>query len=147
MAVNALLAMGARIYDSPDGIVFTEMVDMQKIGTPSQPTVNMIAVNSVNPTGRAEEFLPGLIKYGEFEFEQYYSASRLARHRGRLSLIGSVTTYYRIVLPDQGPNTASKFEFAGYLMEAKLSDFEVEKPMVIMGKVKITLFDTFTPAT
>lgn len=143
MSVNAILALGARIYDSPDGITYTEMTDMQEIGSPDDPEVNMVEATPVNPTQRAKEFLAGLINYGEFEWKQFYTAARLVHHRGYLFQ----RVYYRVVFPDVISSSGSMMQFSSYLKKAKLTALEIEKVMVIEGKAQITGPSSFTSAT
>lgn len=143
MAVNAMLGLGARLYDSPDGITYTELVDMQEIGSPDDPEVGSVDATPVNPTNRAHEFLAGLINYGEFEFKQYFTGPRLVHHRGNIYK----TVYYKIVLNDLISTAGSTMIIQTFLMKARLSTLEAEKVVTIDCKAKVTGASTFTTAT
>ncbi len=143
MSVDAMIGMGARLYDSPDNITFTEITDLQMIGSPDDPEAKEIDATPVNPTAGANEYLLGLLNYGEFEFKQYYNASRFVHHRGNLRQ----TVYYRIVLNDAISNSGSIIALQTLLKKCKISELEVEKVTVIECKAKITGPSGFTPAT
>lgn len=142
MAIDALLAFGARLYYSTDGTTYTELADMLKIGSPGDPDAPEIDGTPLTPSVAWREFRLGLNKAGEFSFEQHFNKTRYALLDGRRRL----STYWRITYPDNAtPANASKAEFVGYPKKVTISELGNPDDFVkIMVTVQLSGAVTFT---
>ncbi len=144
MAVSSILGLGSRLYFSTDaGSNYTELTDLEMLGSPGSPKVDEIDTTPVNPTARAKEFLAGLIEYGEMSFSQFFTKARYTALRTLLTA-GTLVTW-KVVIPDNtNPALASKSVFSAILKECALSNLETKKPVTIPCKVRLSGADVFT---
>lgn len=143
MPVSAYLGLGARLYYSTDGSSYTELSDLIGMGSPDDPTVEKIDATPLNPNSNAREYLYGLIDYGKFTFQQYWTKARLTTLRGRLR----TSTYWRVVFPDHAtPTSASKLEFQGAPVKVRPGPLVNNQPISIDVEIDISGATTYTEA-
>lgn len=139
MAVTAFLAKGTRLYMSPDGVTYTELVDLKQLGEPGNADAPDVDVTPLNPTTNYREYLVGMLTSSDFTFQQYFTATRFNALYARLRL----NTYWRIVLPDL--TTGSKLEFQAKLKKCSLTGLgNPDDPLLIDSSMKISGEPTFT---
>lgn len=141
MAVDALLGLGTRLYYSTDGSTYTELTDMDEIGSPGSPEVEQVEATPMNPTSRAREFLWGLVNYGTFSCKQFWNKTRYTTLKNRLY----TATYWRFVFPDNAtPTSASKEEFIATPVKVQVDPPQRNKALTISVEAKLTGASTYT---
>lgn len=144
MATSAILGLGTRFYDSPDGTTYTERVDLVSIEGPADPEVDQIEISPVNPpSGNFKEFLNGMVEGGTHGFVQHYSAARFTA----LDAMLGTKKWYRLVAPDIVSTAGSKWEWTANVTKVKAMGFENKTPIGIEVKTKILSKPVFTAAT
>lgn len=144
MAVDALLAYGVRFYGSPDGVTYTELVDMVELGSPGDPESPDVDVTPLTPAAAWREFKTGLANAGSMDAKQHYNKTRFAFLRNLQ--IARTLYYWRMIYPDNAnPNNASKVEFQAIVKKCTTSplsnpDDEIHIPfqLRISGAITFT---------
>lgn len=142
-STNAISGIGCRLYDSPDGVTYTEVVDLMDLGSPDDPEVEMIEITPVAPYNQRREYLAGLIKNGDFDFTPFYTAAKFSHLKGQLG----AKVFYRVVLPDPVTTNGSKYEFVGIMKKVKKKGLANKDPLAIECKAEVVGLPVFTPAT
>ena len=145
MSVDAILAYGARLYYSEDGISYTELVDMKSIGPPPHGERPDVDVTPLADSVAARQFRQGLATAGECAYKQFYNKTRLALLAGYFA--NNTILYWRLRVPDNAVvNNTSRVDWIGRIK--KLDTLEeiddVDKALLIPWTVKITGAVTFT---
>lgn len=146
MAVTASLVYGARIYWDTDSGYATaaELADMKSVGSPGASERPDVDVTPLYDTEDARQFSQGLATYGECEFVQFWTKTRMTAlqtpYKARTQL------YWRITFPDNAVvANRSKTEFRGRISKLTTSPFDDPDAVItILWTVKISGETTFT---
>lgn len=143
MAADVKLGYNSKLYYSPDGVTYTELPDLERLGPPDDGNLEVVEITPLSPTNRRKEYIAALIDSGSFTFQQFWNKTRYSLLRTYYS--GGTNVYWRYVFPDNAtPANASKLEFVGPLDQWRPSGAERTAKILIDGKVRITGDITFT---
>lgn len=145
MAVDAILVYGTRLWDSADGVTFTEYVDCQSLGAPGSPTSPEVDVTPLADSADFRQFRIGLATAGEFTVRQYFTKARMTRVLAAFR----VSKTWRITYPDHPtPASASRVVCLGYVKAYTAPPApQPDEPAVIEFTVRLTGAPTFTEAS
>jgi len=145
MSVDASLVFGMRLFDSPDGVTYTEIADLKEMGPPGNPESPDVDVTPLTPSVGWREFRQGLLVAGEMDFKQFWNKTRHTSISGKLN----TNRYWRVTFPDDPtPADATRVEFQGRLKGGTTSGAgSADDPITIDCKVKISGAITVTAAS
>jgi len=147
-AVDADLADGFRLYHSTDGATYSELVDIDSVGSPGNPERPEIDVSPLYSTVTKRQFRMGKSNSGMWEFKQYWNKTRWGVLKAYYD--ANTNVYWRAVYPDNDDvSLASKDEFRGYvkkLLSVGTLD-DPDTPMISEVSIKIDGDVTFTAGT
>ena len=104
---NATKAYGASLHYSTNGTTYTEIAQTVDLGGP-EPEVGEIKITNNDSPDNTQEYIPGLIEPGDYEFQIVYAVNACATI---YSLMDAQTVYYwRVTFPD-----GAKWEFRGFV--------------------------------
>lgn len=145
MPVSAILVYGTRVWDSTDGVTYTEFADCQSIAAPGSPQVPEVDVTPLADSADYRQFLAGLAVAGEFTVRQYFTKARMSR------VIAAYRTvkYWRVTYPDHAtPASASRIVCQGFIKAwVPPAAPNPDEPAVLEFTVKLTGAPTFTEAS
>lgn len=121
---NALIAYGATVDRSADGITFAVIPEVTNIPLPEEQQ-DYVEVTSLDSPNGYREYLKGLKDLGEITMEANYT--RAGWQQQKTDEAAQAATYYRITL-----SNGDKFEFQGF-PKVSLADGD------IAGKVPMTI--------
>ena len=142
MPVDAILVYGTRLYYSADGVSYTELTDMQAIGTPPSPDAPEVDVTPLADSSDYRQFALGLAVAGEMDCKQFYNKTRAAA----IIALFRLNKYWKIIYPDNAtPSLSSSTTFRGWLKQYMMPGAaNPDDPAVIGFKIKLTGAPTFT---